>query len=328
MENTEQKTVNKIFVIYEKKSPPRFGTYLAMSQLGTPCERNLWFDFHWCFKEQKPGRIHRLMERGLREEPVVIQNLMDAGVQGMVTHDSKGKQIFIKGEGMLRHLCGALDIEATEGLLEFPGIPTVVDIKSAKGTKFKAMVLGGVATEHPEYWDQLQLYMGYRGIKLGCILLVCKDTDDMYIEYREFSQERFELLQKRAVAIIGLPRPPRKRFEGKAFSSPCRFCKKYDLCNGLVAPLVNCRTCRFSKPVNTGYWECFKPEGHPGKIDKGLMEVGCDQHQFIPELFPALQTVLVADDGVEYCHTKTKITYVNGVGNMTSAELAEAVNSG
>ena len=313
-----EKTIEAIMTFYKK--PPKHGYFVPMSQLGTPCERKLWVAFRWLKKDTITPALQRIFNDGFRIEAEVLDELKRI-YPDAVTHDEEGKQIFVKGEGILAHLVGAQDVEFPTGTLDNPSEPTTCDVKSAKNDKWVKMSEGGVASVAPEYLDQLILYMGYRGTKRGFLIVRNKDNAKLYTEWVEFSQERFELLKKRASMIIGRPIPPRKRFEGRGWGSPCKFCHQYRVCHGLELAEVSCRTCKFSEPVSGGFWRCNL---HKKPLNKAAQEAACASHRYIDDLLAPFEVIAQEHDAMLLYHpvAKQEVAY-GGVDGVTSHELFE-----
>ena len=54
--------------IEDKQIIQDFRPYLGLSQIAEPCARKLWYSFRWCAQIKIEARIHRLFQRGHREE--------------------------------------------------------------------------------------------------------------------------------------------------------------------------------------------------------------------------------------------------------------------
>lgn len=299
-------TLTSIMTFYRDKEPSRFSRYIGMGQIGKPCDRELWLTFHWAAKETIEGRIKRLMERGLREEPVLIADLKAIGCV-INTHDTEGKQVFMRGEGLLGHLVGARDIKVESGLPEHPENPVVIDFKSANTKNFKKMLEHGVASEHPEYITQVNAYCGYSDVWIGAILVVCKDDDKMFIEFLVYDLFQFEQMRTKATQIIEAQSPPERKFYRDDYKTPCKFCKNQKVCYGDAFAEVNCRTCIHSTPIEDGTWTCEYGE----KLTNEKQKIGCQRHLYIPELLPGFEAISGDDESITYIERSTKKTMIN-----------------
>ena len=98
LKKSQHDTVGRIFKIYEEKADQAPRPHLGASELGHSCERHLWLSFRWAKKPEFSGKILRLFESGNREEPRLIENLRDIGVE-VWDRDEEGKQFQYKFAG-------------------------------------------------------------------------------------------------------------------------------------------------------------------------------------------------------------------------------------
>ena len=114
--------------------------YLGLSGIGDPCSRKLWYGFRMVAKQKLTPRQHRLLNRGHREEPVIIVDLEAAGIKIKNTTDDQAE--VTTGYGHIKgHSDGIADnvpdASKTTHLLEF---------KTANDKNFKKIKKGGYLT--------------------------------------------------------------------------------------------------------------------------------------------------------------------------------------
>jgi len=264
-------TAAAIYALHERRRDETPRAYLGASELGESCARRLWLRFRWVEVEAFEGRMLRLFDTGSREEARVLQELRDIGCR------VEGTQHEVEACG--GHLKGHMDA-AVLGLVEAPATWHVVDVKTAKASKFAEMQKKGAGEVYPKYAAQLMLYMGLTGMERAAFFLVCKDTDEIAVERLLFVRPEFDRLLARAASIIFAAEPPPKISTDPTWFE-CRFCPFHQHCHGTQAPLVNCRTCAHSTPLEDGSWHCAH---HDATIPEDVQRDGCVEHRPHPAL--------------------------------------------
>lgn len=249
--------------------PPR--THLGASIIGHECERYLWYSFHWAFKKTFGGRMHRLFEFGRQSEDRFVAELLAAGVRVCQT-DSNGEQFRFADES--GHFGGSMD-----GCAEIVNEWHVVEFKTHGDKSFKELVKKGVEEAKPQHYVQMQVYMGFTGMKKAFYYAENKNTSDLHIEIVEFDESVFRWAMERAARIMN-GQSPAARIGGPDWYQ-CKGCDAYELCHQQHFPQKNCRTCIHCTPVEGGKWEC---RGH--ELPFEVMVAGCDQHIFLPSVMP------------------------------------------
>jgi hypothetical protein len=80
----DDELVKLIYESWEKDRAERGGDlreHLGASVIGRECDREIWYGFRWFKDNLFDGRMLRLFDRGRREEPVVLVDLMAAGLK-------------------------------------------------------------------------------------------------------------------------------------------------------------------------------------------------------------------------------------------------------
>ena len=135
----------------------------------------------------------------------------------------------------------------------------------------------GVISSKIEHYVQMQTYMRYFGLKWALYVVVCKNTDDLYIEVVHFKPEVAEAYADRAGQIIRAQHPPARITNDPSWWE-CKFCDYREICHRGAALSKNCRTCIYASPVEGGVWACGK---FHQPIPKDFMPKGCDAWEVI-----------------------------------------------
>lgn len=259
--------------------PPR--THLGASLIGHECERYLFFVFRWAFAKEFGGRMHRLFEFGRQSEDRFCTELGAAGIRICQT-DANGKQFeFRDGSG---HFGGS-----TDGCTEICNEWHVVEFKTHNDKSFKELVKKRVQEAKPQHFVQMQVYMGFSGMKKALYFAENKNTSEIYIEIIEFDEAVYQWGLDRANRVIAGQSPAGKI--GGPDWYQCKWCDAFSICHEGAFPQKNCRTCIHSTAASDGKWEC---RGH--ELPAEVMPAGCDQHLFIPSMMP-WEAVDGGDDG-------------------------------
>lgn len=282
---TPNKTVDLIYSTY-KNSPPR--PHLGASQIGSQCERALWYSFHHCKLPAFSGRMLRLFETGQREEERIIRNLRSAGLQVWDRGDD-GNQIRFEMFG--GKFAGSID-GIVLGIPEAPKTEHLLEIKTANDKSYKAMLKNGVEHSKHQHYCQMQVYMGAMDLKRALYVVVNKNTDEIYSERIEFDNRVYQSLLEKAERIVTSD-APLERFE----SFECKWCEYQKICNWEEMPAINCRTC-----------------AHWGRCET---EEVCERHIFNPHLIHSEAVDASEDEGwILYADGRR-----NGPGYLRSEEM-------
>jgi hypothetical protein len=265
-----------------------FREHLGASVVGRPCERALWYSFHWVTPAHFDGRMLRLFRRGQNEEQIFVDDLEAIGIEVLADNPATGDQWrFSKLNG---HLGGSTDGFA-RNVGDYGDTPFILEMKTHGSKSFRKLELAEEKGEaspvlkcKPEHWVQMQLYMGWQGFAHALYLAVNKDTDALYIEVVDFDQAGFDHAMAKAGRVLNATQPPNGVSDDPEYWL-CRFCDHNETCHGERIAAANCRTCAFSTPVTTDGdpWVC---ERHTKPISGDDQRAGCSSHLFIPDLVP------------------------------------------
>jgi hypothetical protein len=110
----------------------------------------------------------------------------------------------------------------------------ILEIKTAKSSRYQTFVKHGVRKFSEVYYAQLQAYMGMSGIDRSVLLAMNKDSHELHCQWVDFSKDYYVMLQKRANYIANTEEPP-ERINQSPFYEVCNRCNYIDTCffNGI-----------------------------------------------------------------------------------------------
>lgn len=274
--------------------------HLGCSEVGHDCDRAVWLSFRHAKPQEFSGRTYDKFRRGHHEETWIKADL--EAVDLIAMNDQAPVRFS-------HHFKGSID-----GELIFEGAPTLLECKCLEAKRVRALQRKGLEEAEPRAFVQVQLYMLGRGLEQCLYYAVNKDTSEPYIELIELDREFAENHRDRGLAIIEEPDiPPAIQGGGEDFFK-CKICNYHGLCwDEDVNPEINCRTCRFSTPVEDG-WRCEAGQGYHE-------EHACDKHQIHPGLVPWTCLGENARGAVEYEWEGKRFS--NGRMGFSSEELLD-----
>jgi hypothetical protein len=223
--------------------------HLGASSIGDKCARKLWYGFRWATETRHGAQLLRLFNRGHLEEDRFVGWLRAAGAKVWQHDPVTGKQY--RFTGYKGHFCGEID-GVGDGLLD---APYLLEFKTHNDASFKSLVLNGVEADKELHYVQMQIYMGEFNLPHALYLAINKNTDAIHDEVVPFKEQVYQKYVTRAAMIIDAPEPP-PRISRDASWYECKFCDHRAVCHTTVAPLINCRTCAHSTPVENAGWRC------------------------------------------------------------------------
>lgn len=266
--------------------PDQRRLYLGMSSIANKCVRALWYGFHWATKQESlPIRTVRIFERGDIEEARVIRELNAIGV-AVYRKTPDGQIIGLTGAigeeqeeliGFAGHCKGHPDGRA-RGFNEWPDETCLLEIKTAKASKFREFVKSGVRLANPTYYGQTIRYMGQMGLQKCFFVVTNKDTEERYYEWIDFDMAYYKELKSREALIVTAIDPPEKLSENPHWID-CKWCNHRDVCHGGSVPARNCRTCEFSDIEDGGVWSCSHEDGPKGPLTYHEQYEGCHRYR-------------------------------------------------
>lgn len=299
-------------------------SYLGVSQIGHPCARHLYYGFRWAEERRMPASAIRAIEDGFRGEDVMAARLrMVPGITLQTVDPATGEQFAVRHGG---HVAGHLD-GMILGVLEAPKTPHVWEHKQVNEKKFADLkkLIDKLGEKHAlAQWDEVYhaqalCYMELRGIGRHFLTVGTPGGRDYVSVRTEADPQAARKLLARAESIVNATEPPLRISEDPAWFL-CRWCPHHAICHGDAAPLVNCRTCAHSTPMDDGSWSCNR---HGPEIPLDFQRTGCPDHRYLPPLLQKLGTPVDTDgDAVTYQAGNGK-TFTNGRAPrwFTSAEI-------
>ena len=272
-------TIKAIVRHYEANQDDGMRSHLGGSVIGRPCDRALWYSFHWTTKVHHNGQLLRLFQTGHLAEARFVQDLRDTGIKVFDSDPATGEQFRVSACN--GHFGGSFDGVGL-GFIEAPKTWHLIEMKTHNDKPFTALVKHGVREAKPEHYVQMQVYMylAKPQLKRAFYIAVNKNTDELYGERVKLDTSVAKASIDRAEAIIASDRPLNKISDDPSWYQ-CKFCDHAQACHGQAAPQVNCRTCLHSTPVNDGNWHCAR---HDINIPQHQQKTGCEQHLYNPFL--------------------------------------------
>lgn len=274
--NTTHNTIENSYVEQSRERG-----YLGMSSLGKKCSRALWYGFHFATAAKPlPRRVKRIFDRGHLEEKRIIDELVEVGGMEVFLRNPDGTTSPMTGDigekqeeivGFAGHARGHPDGRVL-GVIEAPKTEHLLEMKTAKESKFKEIVKHKVKKANPVYYSQMQRYMHALGLKRALLIVTNKNTEERHYERVEYVKEDAVALEQREASIIMSDLPPKKISENKNFME-CKWCASKAVCHEGEMVDVNCRTCDSSDIMDDGKWHCSR---HDMEIDFKKQNVGCD----------------------------------------------------
>lgn len=263
-----EQILKDIHLALSQKTPPQFDTRLGPSDMGAPCERQLWYKFRWHYQETFNALQLKTFEHGHLEESRVFKWLKDIGCKVEDRPDKPERKSIIGGHfGATRDNAIILErYHLTEKIL--------LEIKTkGTGKMFRDLKDQGVYETNERHWAQLCIYGQLWEIRYACYICNNKNDDDTHIELVELDWAYAEKLMEKAQRIIIAPTPP-KGISTKPEWWQCKICPAQPVCQLGVKPMVNCRSCHSAQAVDAGAWYCHT---HLLQIPSENIAHGCDK---------------------------------------------------
>lgn len=211
--------IDKALEIKSRGSKKR--DYLGASQLGEECARKIWYTYNREPVVVAP-RIQRIFDMGNMIEDYLIKILIDSGLE-VWDKGPDGKQFgFVDGK-----VKGHAD-----GIIQ--GIPEsdqahLLEIKSAKNSRFNDMKKSGIQKSNYEYYIQAQVYATKLKLKKILFLVYNKDTSELYKERVDVNSILAESMVQRGKDIVAMEEPPKRQYKDSTFFR-CKWCDHREEC--------------------------------------------------------------------------------------------------
>lgn len=214
-------TKNKLSKLIEKSQEhiveePR--DYIGASSIGSECLRQIWYAYKGVKPEGVPPKTRRIWATGKHLEELVIKWLIDAGINVMtfdVTYTSKN----------VPQLQGHID-----ALIQIKKKNCILEIKTAKNASYNVFVAKGLLAWNPQYYAQIQTYMGMSSIHQAYILVLNKDNSALSDELITFNEGFYQALERKAQMIASAVIDPPKINNSPLFFK-CKMCSFNKVCH-------------------------------------------------------------------------------------------------
>jgi hypothetical protein len=336
-------TAQAIYDHYARKynaEPARH--YLGGSAIGNPCERALWYSFRWAVKREFDGRMHRLFQRGHREEPIFVADMRDIGYTVWDRNPKTGKQWSWSEASLGHHFAGNGD-GIVKGVIQAPKAPHIWECKTHSTKSFNEVQSKGVQIAKPMHYAQMQIYMHWtiaefgktHGCQRALYTAICKENDAIHDERVRYDEQFALGLVAKAKRIIFAKTPlPKLSLDSSWYE--CKLCDYHAVCHGDAVPQATCRTCVHATPEPDGNarWTCNQVDESgvaATDIPIDIQRIGCEYHRLLPPLLSNWADAIDAEphgDWIKYRIKATGAEFCNGFPPeaLTSAEIASATD--
>lgn len=194
--------------------------YIGASSIGSDCLRQIWYEFKGTKAEKVPTKTRRTWAIGKWLEHLVMEWLDDANITlGVLPVRTLKSALVPKFQGHVD------SVWIKKGLAH-----AIIEIKTAKDASFKIFVKKGVKVWNPQYYAQIQSYMGMSGIHSTYILVLNKDNSDLSDELVTFDPVFYAALEQKALMIsTAVVSPP--KINGSPLWYQCKMCKFNKICH-------------------------------------------------------------------------------------------------
>ena len=245
--------------------------HLGYSQLGHPCKRKLWYDFHWAYSAVINPRVARIFRRGDIEEELVVSDLEEAGLT------VSGSQLEVSDS--TGHVRGHID-----GLV--CGVPgyddrLLLEVKTMNKERYNEYIKKGLKETNPGYYVQYNMYLGSLKLKKCLYIVVNKNNEERDYQIYDFDEQCYKDHRRVGFDIIAATEPPKKI--GMKTWYVCKMCDAAPICHNGIPPRNNCRTCKHVSIEMQGEWHC-RYDGADRELSLVEQEDGCDHFERMASL--------------------------------------------
>lgn len=262
-----------------------YRAHLGASIMGQACSRKLYYGFRWVKLEKHEGRVQRLFQVGHEAESRFKMYLEGIGFKVQLFDEATGEQFRIFAHN--GHYGGSLDgiaylpyryidNSATNEIVQkYANQAFLCEFKTnGTGSGYNDVAAKGLAKAKPKHFAQMSQYGWHYKLKYGFYLIENKNDSDITVQIVELDWKLGQELQNKAGDIINARTPPAKISLNEAYFD-CKYCTFVDICHNGECVEKNCRSCRYSKPVEDTRWYCEK---HSGLIPEDFIATGCQDH--------------------------------------------------
>lgn len=210
--------LSKLIDAYQNKEVSEKRNYIGASSIGSECLRQIWYQYKGFDAIEVPSKTRRTWDIGKRLEGLIIEWIIKSGIEVLtfdVIYSSSNVAVFQ----------GHIDLLVVINKKNY-----ILEIKTAKDASFKVFVNKGLNSWNPQYYAQIQSYMGMSGILSACILVLNKDNSDLCDEVVLFDWSFYKKLEDKALMISeAVIEPP--RINGSPLFFKCKLCQFNKVCH-------------------------------------------------------------------------------------------------
>lgn len=213
--NTLTKKIEKV----QARSKLESRNYIGASIIGSPCLRQIWYEFKGEEAEEVPSKTIRTWAIGKHLEGLILDWLENAGLEIVrLWWDLQSKNV--------------LDFKGHLDAVWYKKDPphSIIEVKTAKNASFNIFVNKGLRVWNPQYYAQIQSYMGMSEIFSTYILVLNKDNSELSDELVTFDEDLYKKLEDKARMIANaIIEPP--RISNSPLWFQCKLCKFNKVCH-------------------------------------------------------------------------------------------------
>lgn len=215
MKNTLTKKIEKV----QSRDDRQTRDYIGASGIGAECLRQIWYEFKGTQAEAVPTKIRRTWAIGRHLESLILDWLSQIGIE------IQRSWIDLVADEM-PYFKGHVDSVWMKKGMPF----AIIEIKTAKDASYNIFIKKGLRTWNPQYYAQIQSYMGMSGIHKAYIMVLNKDSSDLADELVEFDPAFYQTLRNKAQMIANANVAPPK-INGSPLWYQCKMCKFNKVCH-------------------------------------------------------------------------------------------------
>lgn len=210
--------LSKLIDLYQERDDDEERDYIGASSIGSDCLRQIWYQFNGVKAEKVPTKFRRTWAIGKNLENLIIDWLIDAGIRVERLNFTLESKVVPRFQGHI------------DSLIFFGDRGSILEVKTAKDASFKIFVKKGVKIWNPQYYAQIQSYMGMLEVNSAYILVLNKDNSALSDEFVIFDPVFYKKLEEKAQMIYGAHVEP-PRINGSPLWYQCKCCKFNKVCH-------------------------------------------------------------------------------------------------
>jgi hypothetical protein len=213
--NELSKKIEKIQSRDDKKTRD----YIGASAIGSDCLRQIWYEFKGYQGLDVPTKTRRTWAIGKHLEGLILNWIEETGIKIERTwYDLSAED--------MPYFQGHLDSVWMKKEKPF----AIIEIKTAKDASFMIFIKKGLKGWNPQYYAQVQSYMGMSGIHKAYILVLNKDNSDISDELVTFDKVFYEQICRKAFLIANIEEAPARVHDSPLWFQ-CKMCKFNKVCH-------------------------------------------------------------------------------------------------